>query len=161
VAKFAPAIQYVLANEGGFVNDPDDPGGITNFGISQRQFPQLDIASLTRDEAISIYERDYWKFGDLTSQRVAIKMLDIYVDLPPVPAIRLLQLALGFIEAGPIVCDGVLGPQTIEMANAADEDALMDELKAGLVKYYFDLFRDSPSQRTSLLMGWIRRAVKG
>jgi lysozyme family protein len=155
VAEFTPAVQYVLANEGGLVNDPADPGGLTNFGISQASYPHLDIRNLTIEEAIAIYLRDFWKFGAFTSQRVATKMLDIYVDLPPAPAIRLLQQALAFLQAGPIVCDGILGPQTIEHVNAADEESLLDELKARLVKYYLGLDRAADE------MGWLRRAVKG
>ena len=56
------AINRVLEREGGFVDDPADRGGRTNFGISQRAYPDLDIANLTRDEAARIYKRDYWDF---------------------------------------------------------------------------------------------------
>lgn len=149
MAEFEPAVEYVLGNERGLVNNSADPGGLTNFGISQATYPHLDIRNLTRDEAIEIYRRDYWKFGAFTSQRVATKMLDIYVNLPPAHAIRLLQLSLLTIA------DGVLGPQTIEMANTADEGALIDELKARLVKYYVD------ANATAFELGEFRRAVKG
>ncbi|HPC92900.1 MAG TPA: glycosyl hydrolase 108 family protein [Myxococcota bacterium] len=58
---FDRAIHFVLAQEGGFVDDPRDPGGRTNFGISQRAYPDLDIASLTKQQATEIYREDYWK----------------------------------------------------------------------------------------------------
>lgn len=54
------AIDQLLLAEGGYVNDPKDPGGETKFGISKRSYPHLDIAGLTREEAIQIYRRDYW-----------------------------------------------------------------------------------------------------
>lgn len=54
------AIAFVLSQEGGYVNDPKDPGGETNFGISKRSYPNLDIANLTIDDAKNIYQRDYW-----------------------------------------------------------------------------------------------------
>ena len=51
MADFHLAIPTLLRHEGGYVNDPDDCGGVTNFGICQRSYPKLDIASLTLDEA--------------------------------------------------------------------------------------------------------------
>jgi hypothetical protein len=56
------AIERVLDREGGLADDPVDRGGLTNFGISQRAYPDLDVANLTRDEAARIYKRDYWDF---------------------------------------------------------------------------------------------------
>jgi lysozyme family protein len=54
------AINFVLVHEGGYVHDPQDPGGATNFGISQRSYPDCSIAALTIDGAKEIYKRDYW-----------------------------------------------------------------------------------------------------
>jgi lysozyme family protein len=59
-AEFTYAVNEVLRSEGGLVNDPADPGGLTNYGISQRAYPGVDIAKLTKEEAIAIYYRDYW-----------------------------------------------------------------------------------------------------
>jgi len=53
-------LDAIFEAEGGYVNDPDDLGGETKYGISKRAFPQLDIKNLTKDEAIEIYIRDYW-----------------------------------------------------------------------------------------------------
>jgi lysozyme family protein len=61
MADFDTAINLVLKHEGGYVNNPDDPGGETNFGISKAVYPSLDIKSLTIEEAKQIYLRDYWK----------------------------------------------------------------------------------------------------
>jgi lysozyme family protein len=54
------AINFVLVHEGGYTADKDDPGGATNFGISQRSYPDCAIAGLTIDGAKEIYKRDYW-----------------------------------------------------------------------------------------------------
>lgn len=54
------AIASVLKHEGGYVHHESDPGGETNWGISKRSYPHLDIRNLTRDDAVRIYERDYW-----------------------------------------------------------------------------------------------------
>lgn len=160
MADFSKAIDFVLANEGGYVNNPADPGGETNFGISQRAYPTLDIKDLTRDEAVTIYQRDYWKFDALSSQRVATKLFDACVNMGPSQAVRMLQLALGGIQAGPVIADGKFGPDTIEHANAADEDKLVDEFKARLAKFYCDEAVQGTG-KDGFLLGWLRRAVKG
>jgi lysozyme family protein len=54
------ALSFTLKHEGGYVNDPNDPGGETNFGISKRAFPNLDIKNLTLDQVSGIYEKKYW-----------------------------------------------------------------------------------------------------
>ncbi|MFN8493825.1 MAG: glycosyl hydrolase 108 family protein [Caldilineaceae bacterium] len=61
LSDWQKAIRFVLRWEGGYVNDPNDPGGETNYGISKRSYPQLDIANLTLDQAVEIYQRDYWQ----------------------------------------------------------------------------------------------------
>ena len=155
MSTFEAAIDFVLSNEGGLVNNSADKGGLTNYGISQAQYPDLDIKNLTRIEAEHIYERDYWKFDAITSQRVATKLFDACVNMGTLRAVRQIQLALGAIEAGPIVADGIPGSATIEAINAADEEKLINELKARLCKYYSEL------NQPEFLLGWLRRAVKG
>jgi lysozyme family protein len=55
------ALTFVLQREGGYVNNPADPGGETNMGISKRNHPTLDIKNLTVAQASDIYEREYWQ----------------------------------------------------------------------------------------------------
>jgi lysozyme family protein len=159
MAEFQKAIDFVLANEGGYANNPADPGGETNFGISKRAYPYLDIKNLTREEAITIYQRDWWKFDGLHSQRIATKLFDEYVNSKH-HAIRVAQLALGHLQAGPIVADGSYGTQTEECLNVVDEAKFMDEFKARLCKMYCDDGIANPGEMGDL-MGWLRRAVKG
>lgn len=59
-SSFDRAFAFVIGEEGGYVNDPTDPGGETKFGISKRAYPQTDIKALTVDDAKTIYLRDYW-----------------------------------------------------------------------------------------------------
>lgn len=54
------AVDFTLGWEGGYVNDPADPGGETRWGISKNAHPELDIRNLTREEAIQIYHKEYW-----------------------------------------------------------------------------------------------------
>ncbi len=62
-SDFQRALEFTLQWEGGYVNHPDDPGGETKFGISKRAYPKLNIASLTKEQAASIYLNDYWIRG--------------------------------------------------------------------------------------------------
>ncbi len=65
---FKEAVADLIDNwEGGYVNDPDDPGGETKFGISRRNYPTVDIKGLTKDGAAAIYYRDFWQKYKLDS----------------------------------------------------------------------------------------------
>jgi lysozyme family protein len=57
---FLQAFAVVVGEEGGYVNDPADPGGETRYGISKRAYPDVDIKNLTLAQAQAIYQRDYW-----------------------------------------------------------------------------------------------------
>lgn len=57
---FQLALNQLLKSEGGYVNDPNDPGGETNLGISKRAYPHLDIAALTPETVAPIYKKDFW-----------------------------------------------------------------------------------------------------
>ncbi len=59
---FQKAVDDLIDNwEGGFVDDPEDPGGMTKYGICARSYPAVDIRNLTRDDAVAIYFRDFWQ----------------------------------------------------------------------------------------------------
>lgn len=58
--NFSLACRFVLKHEGGYSNDINDPGGETNFGISKRYHPNVDIKNLTEKDAAEIYFKQYW-----------------------------------------------------------------------------------------------------
>ena len=58
--EFRKSLEFTLKWEGGFVDDPDDPGGVTKWGISQRSHPNIGIRDLTAEDAAAIYSHDYW-----------------------------------------------------------------------------------------------------
>ena len=60
MSNFDAAFGIVVGVEGGYVNDPQDPGGETKYGISKRRYPSEDIANLTLERAKFLYQRDYW-----------------------------------------------------------------------------------------------------
>ena len=152
MARFDLAIEKTLRWEGGYSADDLDPGGETNWGISKRSYPDLHIKELTRDEAVVIYERDYWRYDSILDQPLAEKIFDMAVNVGPLQAHRLLQRALG------VPADSICGPQTIEAINSCDPDELVRELRATLAEFYCRLVLRKPSQE-SYLRGWLRRAV--
>jgi lysozyme family protein len=108
-ARFAACITEVLKHEGGYVNDPEDPGGETRYGISKRSYPRLDIPNLTIDDAKAIYRRDFWPrvFGDDLPPGLNLAAFDYAVNSGPGRAIPCLQRAVGVRD------DGVFGPATL------------------------------------------------
>ena len=72
-------VKKVLKHEGGYVNDPSDPGGETKYGISKRAFPDLDIKNLTEEQAILIYYDEYWL--DAKVDKLPDELHEIYLDM--------------------------------------------------------------------------------
>ena len=108
MGDFHRCIDLIIAEEGGYINHPDDPGGETKFGISKRAYPQLDIPALTLARAVDLYPTDYWQpiNGDPFPDGLALLLLDTAVNIGPMTAIRLLQQALKIQD------DGLPGPIT-------------------------------------------------
>jgi lysozyme family protein len=82
VNNFKLAYAFTSKWEGGYVNDPSDPGGETKYGISKRAYPDVDIKSLTKIEAEKIYYNDYWLKGgcDTMDKDLAIVYFDACVN---------------------------------------------------------------------------------
>lgn len=82
MSNFDRVMAVILSEEGGYVNNPADPGGETKFGISKRAYPNEDIKALTVERAKAIYERDYWKLMGLESQKypAALVLMDCAVN---------------------------------------------------------------------------------
>lgn len=80
---FGLDMTFVFKWEGGYVNDPSDPGGETNFGISKRAYPNIDIKNLTRQAAQEIYQRDYWDAikGDTLEPALGAVALDTAINM--------------------------------------------------------------------------------
>lgn len=112
------AITFIIDKlEGGdkVTDDPDDPGGLTKYGISQRAYPNLDIRNLTRPDAEELYYRDYWlKYHcDELPDAIAFVLFDGVVNQDAGAIIKLLQKVLYVPE------DGKIGPATITAAKIA------------------------------------------
>ncbi len=164
-AAFLRAVSLVLADEGGFVDNPTDPGGATRYGISRRQHPGLDLAALTREDAIAIYFRDFWsrgRYADFPAP-VAGKLFDLAVNIGPESAARCLQRALR--AAGHRVADdGVPGDLTVAAARAAEPQALLSALRSEAAAHYRLVAALWPGGRAvaerEFLQGWLNRAYR-
>lgn len=121
---FDEAFDVVIGHEGGYVNNPADPGGATKYGISKRQYPHLDIEHLTLDQARAIYLRDYWGPGgcDTVPEPIRLHLFDAAVHSGPKAAVKLLQHAVGEVE------DGILGPRTLAAVNSMPAPRLVARL---------------------------------
>jgi len=154
MSSFDIAIQTVLANEGGLEEDKADDGGTTNFGLSQRSYPKLDIKALTVDEAVAIYKRDFWKFGDVIDQRVATKVFDSFVNMGRYAIIILQRIVLKATTV-----DGDFGPETLDAVNRADANALLTQYRLALAAHYRNIVASNPEDE-KFLEGWLRRSMQ-
>lgn len=148
-------IRHVLRAEGGYVNNPKDPGGETNYGISKRAHPDVDIRNLTPDQAVDIYVREYWQPLGLNQipAPLAVLVFDMGVNAGPDRAVRLLQERVGGITV-----DGILGPMTAGAVTGwyqrHDYDALRWYTEARL-----DFYESLSTYRT-FGKGWRKRSLQ-
>ena len=160
MADFETAFRFMMSHE-----DPGltgtvthDDGGITRWGISQRAYPHLDIATLSLAEAEAIYRSDYWepiKGGAINSQPVASKLLDMAVNMGVAQASRIIQ-GICIRNGAAIAEDGIVGPATVEAIND-DDDSLVISLRTACECFYGSLVQHDPTKRP-YLQGWLARA---
>ena len=163
--SFADAFEEVIGLEGGYVNDPHDPGGETRWGISKRAYPDLDIAGLTQERAKQIYRLDYWYplRLDEVHPRAAREVFEVAVNIGKRPAVKLLQRALNFLGAN-LTEDGIIGHETITAADFWARRNLPALLKAqnGEQSAYYKRVvaarvRRGDPQPYRFAAGWLRR----
>jgi lysozyme family protein len=172
--------QEIVAREGGYVNDPDDPGGATNYGVTLHTMRRLgldlnqdgrvdagDVRVLTRAHAISIFVEHYFRAPriDRLPEALHPSVFDMYVNAGA-NAVKILQRL--FVEMRiDVAVDGVIGPRTIaaaKQAYAAAPDHLVDAYGIARRNYYYDLAKRRPASRKYARSrdggkgGWIKRA---
>ena len=107
LTTFDEIIEVTLHHEGGYVHDPTDLGGETNYGIAKRFYPDVDIKNLTKEGAKEIYKKDYWdknKVDDLTPELKHI-FFDMCVNQGRGTAVKILQRAING-KGGDLKVDG-------------------------------------------------------
>ena len=150
-SAFEIALSFVLAMEGGFVDDPDDPGGMTRYGISQRAYPDLDIRHLTQAQASAIYYQDYWQpcQCDHLPVATACVLFDTAVNMGQGTAIKLLQQSVN------TQVDGVIGQQTIAACFRERCAHYLPDMLSRRAKRYHQIAQDEKQSR--FFRGWMRR----
>ena len=182
MSEFEEAFRFIIKNEGGFVDNKNDPGGATNYGISHRFLRAFgnefdfnrngilsdDIRRLTLDQAKMIYEKKFWKlydFSSIQSQLVCNYLFDMCVNMGPKVAVKIAQRALK------VVCpihrtlneDGIMGAKTIAAINQAtmkNHDGLLFAMAALRIEHYYDIVKKNAGM-VEFLNGWLNRAYTG
>lgn len=158
--RFRSALDFVLKWETVFdrkgnpvaENDPDDPGGLTKFGIDQRSHPSIDIRALTNEGASAIYHRDYWlplRCHELPFP-VGEVVFDIGVNNGKSRSARWIQEVLG------VDTDGFIGPITLKAAASTDAMTLASKLIDRRATFYRSIAK---GRKAKFLKGWMNRNV--
>jgi lysozyme family protein len=183
--RFMRAVEIVLEHEGKLVNDPQDPGGITDYGISLRYLQSLclirdehgymlgdldhdgdidadDVRKMTKEEAIEIYHTQWWDrygYGRINDDPLAFKVFDLAVNMGPGRANRMLQQAVRKACVHPSACsmvvDGLLGPKTIDCVNHCASATASLNFFKQLAVEFYQKLNRPHDEA-----GWIRRATE-
>lgn len=147
---FDEAFQRVIGHEGGYVNDPRDPGGETKYGISRRSYPGEDIAGMTLDRARAIYLRDFWGPAgcDAVPDGIKFDLFDAAVNSGVKTAAKLLQRAVRETE------DGIIGPRTLQAVQSMPAPRLVARFNGARLAFMAELTTWPAFGR-----GWARRVA--
>ena len=157
LTTFNEIIEVILDHEGGYVDDPTDRGGDTNFGIAKRFYPDVDIKNLTKEQAKKIYHQDYWRVGKCDEIPTHLRHIyfDMCVNFGISGAIKVLQRAYNGKHSKDIDVDGKLGPMTLTAIQKLEEE----RVRAYRVLRFANLVIKKPEQER-FWYGWFRRAVQ-
>lgn len=170
MADFNPYFPKLLRYEGGFVNDPQDPGGATNLGITFGVYKKNSIKllgedltldnlrALSKEQAMKIYKVLYWApmCGDeIVHQLTAEIMVDFGINAGLAVAVKKMQLILKS-QNPDIFVDGVCGPQTYIAINNSESNKLYMMFKQSRIDYYRSLVNSKP-ELGKFLNGWLMR----
>lgn len=172
--------QEIVAREGGHVNDPDDPGGATNHGVTIHTMRRLgldldgddrvtaeDVKRLTRGQAVDIFVQHYFRRPriDALPEALQATVFDMYVNAGA-NAVRILQRLLNDMGDA-VAVDGVIGSRTAAAAKRCHDrapDHIVDAYGIARRNYYFRLADRRPASRKYARTraggkgGWITRA---
>ena len=174
--KWHHAIDYVLRHEGGFVNDANDPGGPTNYGVSLRFLEDIgmdinddseidikDIQDLTLNDVKLIYKEYWWdkyEYTRINDRLIAAKVFDLAVNMGAHMSHKILQRACNEISDAPIADDGILGEITLAVVNILVDkgrrEEVLSEIKEEATSFYISLVMEKPKFKR-YLKGWLAR----
>ena len=141
--NFKECLALVLKSEGGYVNNPKDPGGMTNLGITKKSLEEwlghdVDekfMRNLTPEMAAPFYEQKYWRscYGEVLPRGLDFIVFSMAVNAGPGRAVKLLQQSLGCVP------DGVIGPATRSLILASNSATLIAKFSETRREYYKSL----------------------
>lgn len=158
--KFNRALAYVLENEGGFSNVPQDRGGPTRYGITAKTAARYgyDVRKLTKAQAAGIYRKSYWRYDGIQDEALATKVFDFAVNAGVERANKMLQAVLN--DCGMCLeVDGLIGPKTLLAVNSLRPWAVIQRFAQRQAEYYEEIIRKNPSQ-VVFAKGWQARAAR-
>jgi len=159
IMSFEKCFAFTIGEEGGYANHPKDKGGETKWGISKNQYPNLDIPSLTKEDARTIYLRDYWEpsGANLLPDKLSLVHFDSAINHGVPRAVKFLQSIVGVFP------DGIIGPKTIfavqhDIKHRGEKPLVMTYLQKRY-EFYKAIVKTNPSQKV-FLQGWLNRLEK-
>jgi lysozyme family protein len=170
--RFNFAFDELMKHEGGFSNDPHDPGGPTKFGITQKDIDKFylaydlerDVKNLTLESARLFYRYEWWHryfYYAINSLIVATKIFDMSVNIGPKKAHKIVQLSCNHCGYS-LMLDSILGGKTISSLNEIslhnDEEDLINQLCEEQKSYYEYLIEKNPKLKV-FEKGWLKRAA--
>ena len=138
--NFRDCLELVLKHEGGYVNHPSDPGGMTNLGVTKKVWEdwvghpvtEKDMRELTPALVGPMYEMKYWRtsYCEKLPRGLDLLVFSMAVNAGSGRSVKLLQDAIG------VVADGVIGPKTMAKINEANVEALIDKFSEARTAFY-------------------------
>jgi lysozyme family protein len=163
---FNKAFEHVIGLEGGYVDDPNDRGGETKYGISKRAYPNIDIKNMTLEEAKKIYYDDYWNdrrlnLDEIEDEAVAIELFDTGVNMGQATARKFLQEALNLLNRNEklypdLKVDGWCGQNTMAAYRKVKPNILLKVLNGLQFEKYKKIVEKNPVQE-KFFAGWMKR----
>ena len=135
---FKECLDLVLKSEGGWVNNPKDPGGETNLGVTKAVWeewvghPVESLKNLTKDQVAPLYEQRYWRpcYGEVLPRGLDFIVFSMGVNAGPGRSIKCLQSSIGCVP------DGVIGPTTRGLILASNTATLIAKFSEARREYY-------------------------
>lgn len=154
MADFQLAVAKTLVHEGGFVDNPNDPGGATKYGITPADMPGTQIRDITTAQAVAYYSENYWKefYSQIVDQLLAEKLFDMGVLFGVKTAVKLLQITL--VNKVSLVTDGEFGPGTLSAVN--QNANLLPAYRTILINHCMSVVNSRP-ETSVFVRGWVNR----
>lgn len=165
MAEIKKALIKLFGVEGGEVDDPDDRGGHTKFGICQRSYPNENISALTLERAAQLYERDFWNplgLSTVENQTIAEEVFDTAVNAGVGTGARILQEAINLSNypEPDVAVDMHIGPATINAVNNHKSPKTLYKALNGLqFMHYVAIIKNNPKQE-KFFRSWASRVFE-